>query len=363
MRTDLFDFDLPPDRIALRPVSPRDAARLLVVRPGEAREFDGRAVRDLPDLFRPGDALVVNDTRVIPARLSGRRIGRGVEPAIEATLHRRLDGSRWRAFVKPAKRLQPGDVVRFGEEGKVCFLGQLDATVEGKGDGGEVTLAFAFHGPVLDEAVEERGEMPLPPYIASRRAPDEQDRADYQTMFAQAEGSVAAPTAGLHFTDALVDRLIERGVALHTVTLHVGAGTFLPVKAADTAGHHMHAEQGSLTSETAAALNEVRGAGGRIVAVGSTALRLLESATGEDGVVRPFAGETALFITPGYRFRAADVMMTNFHLPRSTLFMLVAAFCGLDVMKRAYAHAVAAGYRFYSYGDACLLFRNPAVSP
>jgi S-adenosylmethionine:tRNA ribosyltransferase-isomerase len=362
MRTDLFDFDLPPDRIALRPMSPRDEARLLVVRPGEAPEFDDRAVRDLPDLFRPGDALVVNDTRVIPARLSGRRIGRGAEPAIEATLHRRLDGSRWRAFVKPAKRLQPGDVVRFGEEGKVCFLGQLDATVEEKGDGGEVTLAFAFHGPVLDQAVEERGEMPLPPYIASRRAPDEQDRADYQTMFAQAEGSVAAPTAGLHFTDALVDRLIERGVALHTVTLHVGAGTFLPVKAADTAGHHMHAEQGSLTSETAAALNEVRGAGGRIIAVGSTALRLLESATGEDGVIHPFAGETALFITPGYRFRAADLMMTNFHLPRSTLFMLVTAFCGLDVMKRAYAHAVAAGYRFYSYGDACLLFRNPADS-
>src|SRR5262245_49141145 len=362
MRTDLFDFDLPPGRIALRPVSPRDAAQLLVVRPGEAPEFDDRAVRDLPDLLRPGDALVVNDTRVIPARLSGRRIGRGAEPAIEATLHRRLDGSRWRAFVKPAKRLQPGDVVRFGEEGKVCFLGQLDATVEEKADGGEVTLAFAFHGPVLDQAVEERGEMPLPPYIASRRAPDEQDRVDYQTMFAQAEGSVAAPTAGLHFTDALVDRLIERGGALHTVTLHVGAGTFLPVKAADTAGHHMHAEQGSLTSETAAALNEVRGAGGRIVAVGSTALRLLESATGEDGVVRPFAGETALFITPSYRFRAADVMMTNFHLPRSTLFMLVAAFCGLDVMKRAYAHAVAAGYRFYSYGDACLLFRNPADS-
>jgi S-adenosylmethionine:tRNA ribosyltransferase-isomerase len=363
MRTDLFDFDLPADRIALRPVLPRDAARLLVVRPGEAPEFDDRAVRDLPDLLRPGDALVVNDTRVIPARLSGRRIGRGAEPAIEATLHRRLDGSRWLAFVKPAKRLQPGDVVRFGEEGKVCFLGQLDATVEEKGDGGEVTLAFAFHGPVLDQAVEERGEMPLPPYIASRRAPDEQDRADYQTMFAQAEGSVAAPTAGLHFTDTVVDRLIERGVALHTVTLHVGAGTFLPVKAADTAGHHMHAEQGSLTSETAAALNAVRGAGGRIVAVGSTALRLLESATGEDGVICPFAGETALFITPGYRFRAADVMMTNFHLPRSTLFMLVAAFCGLDVMKRAYALAVVAGYRFYSYGDACLLFRNPAESP
>jgi S-adenosylmethionine:tRNA ribosyltransferase-isomerase len=360
MRTDLFDFHLPPERIALRPASPRDAARLLVVRPGDEREFDDRSVGDLPDLLRPGDALVVNDTKVIPARLSGRRIGRGdAEPAIEATLHRRIDGSRWRAFVKPAKRLAVGDVVRFGEEGRVCFLGQLDATVEAKGEGGEVTLAFAFHGPVLDQAIEERGAMPLPPYIASRREPDEQDRADYQTLFARAEGSVAAPTAGLHFTAALAAKLVARAVTLHTVTLHVGAGTFLPVKADDTAAHRMHAETGSVSAETAAALNEVRRGGGRIVAVGSTSLRLLESACGDDGVLRPFAGDTALFITPGYRFRAADVMMTNFHLPRSTLFMLVAAFCGLDVMKRAYAHAIAAGYRFYSYGDACLLFRAP----
>jgi S-adenosylmethionine:tRNA ribosyltransferase-isomerase len=356
MRTDLFDFDLPPERIALRPISPRDAARLLVVRPAGVAE--DRAVRDLPDLLQPGDAVVVNDTRVIPARLSGRRIGRGEEPRIEATLHRRLDGSRWRAFVKPGRRLQTGDVVRFGDEGKVCFLGQLDATVEDKGEGGEVTLAFAFHGAVLDEAIEERGAMPLPPYIASRRAPDEQDRADYQTMFANAEGSVAAPTAGLHFTDALVDRLKARGIALHTVTLHVGAGTFLPVKADDTSGHRMHAEAGSVSAETAAALNAVHRAGGRVVAVGSTALRLLESATDDDGVIDAFAGETALFITPGYRFRGVDVMMTNFHLPRSTLFMLVAAFCGLDVMQQAYAHAIAVGYRFYSYGDACLLFRS-----
>jgi len=356
MRTDLFDFDLPPERIALRPMSPRDAARLLVVRPSGVAE--DRAVRDLPELLQPGDAVVVNDTRVIPARLVGRRIGRGAEPRIEATLHRRLDGSRWRAFVKPGRRLQTGDVVRFGDEGKVCFLGQLDATVEDKGEGGEVTFAFAFHGAVLDEAIDERGAMPLPPYIASRRVPDEQDRADYQTMFADAEGSVAAPTAGLHFTDALVDRLKVRGIALHTVTLHVGAGTFLPVKADDTSGHRMHAEAGSVSAETAAALNAVHHAGGRIVAVGSTALRLIESATDDDGVIHAFAGETALFITPGYRFRAADVMMTNFHLPRSTLFMLVAAFCGLDVMQRAYAHAIAERYRFYSYGDACLLFRN-----
>src|SRR5215475_1085783 len=223
MRADLFDFNLPADRIALRPVSPRDAARLLVIRPGGTPEFEDRAMRDIPDLLRPNDAVVVNDTRVIPARLNGRRIGRGAEPSIEATLHRRIDGSRWRAFVKPAKRLAPGDVVRFGEEGRVCFLGQLDATVEQKGDGGEVTLAFAFHGPVLDQAVDERGAMPLPPYIASRRAPDERDRADYQTIFAHAEGSVAAPTAGLHFTSALVERLKQTGIGLQTVTLHIGA--------------------------------------------------------------------------------------------------------------------------------------------
>jgi S-adenosylmethionine:tRNA ribosyltransferase-isomerase len=358
MRTDLFDFELPPERIALRPVAPRDAARLLVVRPGAPEEFADLGVDDLPGLLRPGDALVVNDSKVIPARLRGRRIGRGaLDPAIEATLHQRLDGARWRAFVKPAKRLTAGDVVRFGDEGRVCFLGQLDATVEAKGEGGEVTLAFAFHGPVLDQAVEERGTMPLPPYIAARRAPDERDRSDYQTMFAQAEGSVAAPTAGLHFTDALISRLGERRIAVHKVTLHVGAGTFLPVKADDTSAHRMHAEAGSVSAETAEALNAVHRAGGRIVAVGSTALRLIESATGDDGVISAFAGETALFITPGYRFRAVDVMMTNFHLPRSTLFMLVAAFTGLDTMKRAYAHAIAAGYRFYSYGDACLLLR------
>ena len=357
MRTDLFDFELPSDRIALRPVAPRDAARLLVVRPGTQRELEDRAVGDLPDLLRPGDALVINDTKVISARLRGRRLGRGAtEPAIEATLHQRLDGSRWRAFVKPAKRLMPGDVVRFGDEGRVCFLGQLDAMVEAKDDGGEVTLAFAFHGPVLDQAVDERGAMPLPPYIASRRAPDERDRIDYQTMFARAEGSVAAPTAGLHFTDALTSRLTARGITLHKVTLHVGAGTFLPVKADDTASHRMYAEQGTVSAETADALNAARRAGGRIVTVGSTSLRLVESASAEDGDIRAFDGETALFITPGYRFHAVDAMMTNFHLPRSTLFMLVAAFSGLEAMKRAYAHAISAGYRFYSYGDACLLF-------
>jgi S-adenosylmethionine:tRNA ribosyltransferase-isomerase len=359
MRTDLFDFELPPERIALRPHAPRDAARLLVVRPDPAPAFDDRMVRDLPALLRPGDALVVNDSKVIPARLTGRRLGRGdTEPAIEVTLHRRLDGARWLAFAKPGKRLATGDIIRFGTEGAVCLLGQLDATVQGKGEGGEVTLAFAFHGAVLDQAIEERGAMPLPPYIAARRETDGRDRADYQTMFAQQEGAVAAPTAGLHFTPTLVAALQAHGIALHRVTLHVGAGTFLPVKAADTADHRMHAEHGSVSPETADALNAVRRAGGRLVAVGSTSLRLIESASRDDGIIGPFAGETAMFITPGYRFRAVDALMTNFHLPRSTLFMLVAAFCGLDVMQRAYAHAIAAGYRFYSYGDACLLFRD-----
>src|SRR5256714_1438270 len=273
MRTDLFDFLLPSERIALRPARPRDAARLLVVRPDGVLE--DRVVRDLPELLQPGDQLIVNDTRVIPASLSGRRIGRGPETRIEANLVKRLDGSRWRAFVKPAKRLAQGDVVRFGDEGKVCFLGQLDATVEAKGEGGEVTLAFAFHGPVLDQAIEERGDMPLPPYIASRRPPDERDRGDYQTMFAHQEGSVAAPTAGLHFTPALLERLARHGIGLHRVTLHVGAGTFLPVKVEDTDDHRMHAEWGEVSAAVAGALNEAGRGGARVVAVGSTALRLL----------------------------------------------------------------------------------------
>ena len=315
-------------------------------------------MRDLPDLLRAGDALVVNDTKVIPASLHGRRIGRGDrEPAIAATLIKRLDGSRWLALVRPAKRLAVGDVVRFGSEGRVCFLDQLDATVEAKGEGGEVTFSFAFHGAVLDQALAERGDMPLPPYIAGRREVDEQDRIDYQTMFAREEGSVAAPTAGLHFTEALVEELSARGIALHRVTLHVGAGTFLPVKAEDTSGHRMQPEWGSISAETAAALNAARRGGGRIVAVGSTSLRLLESAAAEDGTLAEFSGETALFIAPGYRFRVVEAMLTNFHLPRSTLFMLVCALCGLEVMQRAYAHAIEQGYRFYSYGDACLLFR------
>ncbi len=357
MRTDLFDFDLPADRIALRPAVPRDAARLLVVQPGQTPEWSDRAIIDLPDLLRAGDCLVVNDSKVIAARLKGRRIGRGDnQPGIEATLHKRIDGSTWRAFILGAKKVQVGDTLRFGSEGRVCFLDQLDAQVSQKDEGGEVTLSFSFHGPVLDQAIAERGAMPLPPYIASKRPTDEQDKADYQTVFAEPEGSVAAPTAGLHFTPALLERLKAKGIAVHKVTLHVGAGTFLPVKADDTGDHKMHAEFGTLTAETAAALNAARAKGGRIVAVGSTALRTLETATGEDGQIRAFSGDTAIFITPGYRFKAVDLMLTNFHLPRSTLFMLVSAFSGLETMQRAYSHAIHSDYRFYSYGDATLLF-------
>jgi S-adenosylmethionine:tRNA ribosyltransferase-isomerase len=355
MRTDLFDFELPAGHIALRPASPRDSARMLVVQPdGVLRD---RIVADLPDWLEPGDQLVVNDTKVISAQLKGRRIGRDTEPKIEATLIKRLDGSRWQALVRPAKKLSRGDVVRFGNEGRVCLLGHLDAEVERKGDDGEITLSFSFHGPALDQAIADLGHPPLPPYIASKRAPDDRDAADYQTMFAANEGAVAAPTAGLHFTPALEVALRARGIGIHRLTLHVGAGTFLPVKVEDTVTHRMHSEWGTISSDTAKVLNASRAGGGRIVAVGTTSLRLLESATAEDGKVEPFAGETAIFITPGYRFRAVDILLTNFHLPRSTLFMLVSAFSGLETMKAAYAHAIAGGYRFYSYGDACLLFR------
>jgi S-adenosylmethionine:tRNA ribosyltransferase-isomerase len=360
MKTADFDFDLPDDRIALRPAEPRDAARLLVVRDGGLKD---RVVRDLPEFLRPGDALVFNDTRVIPARLSGVRERVGPEGetltvAVEATLHHRDAPDVWSAFMKPGKRIKAGDRVRFGAEADgACLLGRLDAVVVDKGEDGLVTLRFDLSGPFLDEAIREVGVMPLPPYIAAKRAEDDRDRSDYQTMFAHWDGSVAAPTAGLHFTPALMAAIKAKGVSTHAVTLHVGAGTFLPVKADDTADHKMHSEWGEVSPDTAAALNRVRAAGGRIVCVGTTSLRLLESATTPEGEVRPFHGDTAIFITPGYRFRAADVLMTNFHLPKSTLFMLVSAFAGLETMKAAYAHAVAEGYRFYSYGDGSLLFR------
>lgn len=357
MRTDLFDFDLPPERIALRPASPRDAAKMLVV--DAAGHFSDHIVSDFPQFLRPGDVLVVNDTKVIAAQLSGRRIGRATQPKIDATLIKRIDASRWQALVRPAKKLEPGDVVRFGNEGRVCLLGSLDATVEAKGDNGEVTFAFAFHGPTLDQAIADVGKTPLPPYIALKREPDERDVADYQTMFATEEGAVAAPTAGLHFTPALDEALQAHGVSIERVTLHVGAGTFLPVKVDDTADHVMHAEYGVVSDGVCDRLNAAKAKGGRIVAVGTTSLRLLESATGEDGIVRPFTGETSIFITPGYKFRCVDVLMTNFHLPRSTLVMLVSSFSGIDPVRAAYEHAIKSGYRFYSYGDASLLFRAP----
>ncbi len=352
MRVDAFDFDLPDAAIALRPARPRDTARLLVVRPGGHPHLEGRIVRDLPVLLRPGDALVVNDTQVVPARLSGtRRRGEAVA-TVNATLHARLAPDLWRAFVKPARKLRPGDRVRFGG---IAEQAAIVADVVTR-SGGEVTLRFDRAGDDLDAALARVGRVPLPPYIEARRVGDTADETDYQTLFADRPGAVAAPTAGLHFTADLLAALAARGIALHRVTLHVGAGTFLPVKAASTEDHVMHAETGEVAAGVARALNDVRRAGGRIVAVGTTSLRLLESAADTDGLLRPFAGSTSIFITPGYRFRAVDALMTNFHLPRSTLFMLVSAFAGIGLMRDAYAHAIAAGYRFYSYGDASLLW-------
>lgn len=358
MHVGLFDFVLPEDRIALRPVAPRDAAKMLVVRPNNAMRFDDRIVRDLPDLLQPGDVLVANDTRVIPARLYGVRV-RGENAArIEVMLHQRVSGDSWRAFLRPAKKVEIGERVRFGEtsESSACLLSSIDAECVEKGEGGEALLRFSFSGAALDEAIARFGHLPLPPYIAGKRAEDERDRTDYQTLFAGKEGAVAAPTAGLHFTPDLMSRLEAAGITTERVTLHVGAGTFLPMKADDTRDHQMHAEWGEVTADVADRINAVRAKGGRVVAIGTTSMRLLESAAADDGTLKPFAAETDIFITPGYRFKAVDALMTNFHLPKSTLFMLVSAFCGLECVKDAYAHAIAHDYRFYSYGDASLLF-------
>lgn len=342
MRVDDFDFDLPRERIAERPMVPRDAARLLHIR---RDGLEDAIVRDLPGLLRPGDVLVSNDTRVIPARLFGRRRTAG----IEVTLHERIALDGWKAFARPAKKLSAGDVIEFAPG--------FSAVVAEKGEAGEVTLTFDRSGDALMVALEEYGRLPLPPYIRHGTA-DERDREDYQTIFAREKGAVAAPTAGLHFTPDLLSAIDAAGIRRVTVTLHVGAGTFLPVKADDTRDHKMHSERGVVTPEVAAAVNTAKAAGGRVIAVGTTSLRLLESAADEQGRLHPFEGATDIFITPGYRFRIVDLLMTNFHLPRSTLFMLVSAFSGLDQMKRAYAHAIDRGYRFYSYGDACLLHRE-----
>jgi S-adenosylmethionine:tRNA ribosyltransferase-isomerase len=340
MRVDLFDFDLPPERIALRPASPRDSARLMLVA-GDAPIRD-HVVRDLPGLLRAGDVLVFNDTRVIPAQLEGLR----GEARIGATLHKRQGLRQWQAFLRNAKRVRAGDRIDFGA-GVTAIAGPRDE------DGG-VTLDFEGEEPV-EVLLERAGRMPLPPYIASKRPTDERDRSDYQTMFAREDGAVAAPTAALHFTPELMAGLAGGGVATETLTLHVGAGTFLPVKADDTDDHRMHAEWGRIDQATCDRLNAARAAGGRLIAVGTTSLRLLESAAGEDGLLRPFADETRIFITPGYRFRVVDGLMTNFHLPKSTLFMLVSALMGTERMQAAYAHAIADEYRFYSYGDSSLL--------
>ncbi|ESY02912.1 MULTISPECIES: tRNA preQ1(34) S-adenosylmethionine ribosyltransferase-isomerase QueA [unclassified Mesorhizobium] len=355
MRVDLFDFDLPEERIALRPAEPRDSARMLVVRPGEG--LSDRTVGDLPSLLRAGDVLVFNDTKVIPAQLRGIRRRGEAQAQVDATLHMRMAPDRWLAFMRPGKRIAAGDRLHFGHDGNSCFLGQLDATVIEKGDAGEALLGFDLSGPFLDEALRAVGHIPLPPYIASKRDDDARDLTDYQTIYAKEEGAVAAPTAGLHFTPELFAALDAKGIERRFVTLHVGAGTFLPVKADDTADHKMHAETGSVSEATADALNGAKARGGRIIAVGTTSLRLLESAARPDGSLTAWSGPTDIFITPGYRFKTADLLMTNFHLPRSTLFMLVSAFSGLDTMRAAYAHAIGNDYRFYSYGDASLLYR------
>ncbi len=339
MRVDLFDFDLPPERIALRPVRPRDSARMLLV---DGDQLADRQVLDLPEILQPGDVLVFNDTRVIPAQLEGRR----GDATIGATLHKREGLREWWAFVRNAKRVRDGDVVEFGDGVK--------ASAVSRDPDGAILLHFHGNEPV-ELLLERAGRMPLPPYIAGKRPTDEADRDDYQTMFARESGAVAAPTAALHFTERLIGSLDRREVKREMLTLHVGAGTFLPVKAEDTGGHRMHSEWGRIDSATADRLNAARDAGGRLIAVGTTSLRLIESAADEEGRIQPFEGDTAIFITPGYRFRAVDGLMTNFHLPRSTLFMLVSALMGLDVMRSAYAHAIAQGYRFYSYGDSSLL--------
>jgi S-adenosylmethionine:tRNA ribosyltransferase-isomerase len=346
MRTELFDFHLPPELIAQHPIRPRDAARLLFVEP--ERLLDRRML-DLPELLRPGDLLVVNDTRVLPVRLYGKRGDAGVE----VTLFQPEGPTRWRAFAKPARKCRPGDVLTFAPE--------LAAEIVAKGEGGEIALDFRCQGEELGESLERHGTMPLPPYIRRPRGGDPHDREDYQTLFARRDGAVAAPTAALHFTPRLMAGLAARSIDHAFVTLHVGAGTFLPVKAADARDHVMHAERFEVSAGTSERIDRARAAGGRIVAVGTTVLRTLETVADETGRVFPVSGETRLFITPGYRFRAVDLLLTNFHLPRSTLFMLVCAFAGFDRMKAAYAHAIARRYRSYSYGDACLLERAPGT--
>lgn len=346
MKVDLFDFELPKELIALRPAHTRDGARLLVVKANDQQDHQ---VTDLSDFLQAGDLLVFNDTRVIPARLTGKRRA----AKIEVTLHMNEGAGLWKAFARPAKKLKPDDVI--------IFSGNLEATVTHKGEAGEVSLQFNCAGDELRAALDEAGVMPLPPYIASQRPVDERDLTDYQTIYSSKEGAVAAPTAGLHFTDRMLKKISDKGIKSVHITLHVGAGTFLPVKVDDTRDHKMHSEWGEISSDVAKVINETHEQGHRVVAVGTTSLRLLESAADETGRVHPFSDATDIFITPGYKFRAVDILMTNFHLPKSTLFMLVSAFAGSDIMKAAYGHAIDQGYRFYSYGDSSLLFREDQI--
>ena len=352
MRVDLFDFELPEEAIALRPAVPRDAAKMLVVDNGLS-DFQ---VSDLAEILKEGDVLVFNDTKVIPTQLEGVRIRDGVTAQVHATLHTRVESDRWLCFVKGAKKLKPKDRIRFGVGSTHC--GSLDCTVVAKHENGDVELQFDLSGVAFDEKLVQTGSMPLPPYIAGKRDTDEQDMSDYQTMYAKEDGAVAAPTAGLHFTPELMTKLDARGISKHFVTLHVGPGTFLPMKVDDTQDHVMHSEWGIVTKKTADALNAVRAKGGRVVCVGTTSLRLIESAATTDNQVQAFEGNTDIFITPGYQFKAVDILMTNFHLPKSTLFMLVSAFSGMEMMKQAYEYAIKNNYRFYSYGDSSLLYRK-----
>lgn len=355
VRTDQFDFDLPEGRIALRPLVPRDDAKLLVVNPSKKEILDSK-VKELCQFLKPGDALVFNNTRVLPASLHALRYRADLSAKVALNLIKQKGERTWRAFVRPAKRLKPGDILRFIVPQTKDFHGTLKASIDAKLSEGEVELTFSLSGQDFEKALCEVGQMPLPPYISLKRAPDIKDIDHYQTIFATIPGAVAAPTASLHFTPDLVHSLEKTSLSLHYVTLHVGAGTFLPVKAEDTGDHHMHSEWAHLSKDTAHELNKVREKGGRIVAIGTTVLRTLETSAGENGELREWSGETKLFITPGYRFKTTDILMTNFHLPKSTLFMLVCAFSGLQTMKSAYAYAIENDYRFYSYGDACLLF-------
>ncbi|AKR55525.1 S-adenosylmethionine:tRNA ribosyltransferase-isomerase [Devosia sp. H5989] len=351
MRVDDFDFELPNDLIALHPAEPRDSARMLVVEPG--RGMEDRVVTDLVDILQPGDVLVANDTKVLPADLRGIRVRGENRSSVAFNLHKRVDARTWKAFARPAKRLAEGDRLELGNGEQEPLL----ATLSEKGEGGEVTLTFDLSGAELDEAIKSHGAMPLPPYIGAKRDLEERDKSDYQTVYARHDGAVAAPTAGLHFTESLLERLAAKGVAFERVTLHVGAGTFLPVKVDDVKDHKMHAEWGVIDEDTVSRILAAKARGGRIVAVGTTSLRLLESAARATGTLAPFSDDTDIFITPGFRFRVVDVLMTNFHLPRSTLFMLVSAFAGFETMHATYRHAIENHYRFYSYGDSSLLFR------